>query len=136
MTNTEIKRTQKDMYAEILNILDEYENVDHLVEFVNKKIEQIDKKAATAKTKAAEKKAKSDELQDVIESTLTDEFATLAEIQSQIDFNDEVVSTQKISSRLKNLVDAGVAEKSEVKVPGGEGQKSRKVMAYRLAQEA
>ena len=131
MTNTEIKRTQKDMYAELLNILEEYEGVDHLVDFINKKIEQIDAKAEKAKSKAAEKKAEADELQNVIADILTDEFVTIPEILNQIE-GDEI-STQKISARLKKLVDAGVAEKSEIKVAGGEGQKSRKLVAYRLA---
>ena len=131
MTNTENKRTQKEMYVELLNILEEYEGVDHLVDFVNKKIEHIETNAEKPKSQAAEKKAESDELQNVIADILTDEFVTIPEILNQIEGDD--ISTQKISARLKKLVDAGVAEKSEIKVAGGEGQKSRKLVAYRLA---
>ena len=131
MTNTEIKRTEKAMYAEIITILEEYENVDDLIALMNKKINQIETKAQKAKEKAAEKKAEADELQNVIADILTDEFVTIPEILNQIE-GDEI-SAQKISARLKKLVDAGVAEKSEIKVAGGEGQKSRKLVAYRLA---
>ena len=133
MTNTEIKRTQREMYCEILNILNEYEDVDYLIDFINKKVEQIDTKAEKAKVKAAEKKEKADELRDVIEGVLTDEFMTINEITEMV--NDTDVSTHKVAPRLKALVEAGVAIKGEVKIPGSEGVKARKLVAYKLASE-
>ena len=132
--NTEIKKTQREMYGEILNILDEYEGVDHLVEFINKKVEQIDTKAEKAKAKAAEKKEKADELRDVVEGVLTNELQTINAITEAVIANGVEVTTHKVAPRLKALVEAGVAEKGEVKVPGGEGQKARKLVAYKLVE--
>lgn len=131
--NTEIKKTQREMYVEILDILSEYEEVDHLVEFCEKKIEQIDTKAEKAKAKAAENKEKSDELRDAVEAVLTNELATITDITDAVNANGFDVTTHKVAPRLKALVEAGVAEKSEVKVPGGDGQKARKLVAYKLA---
>lgn len=133
MANTEIKKTQREMYGEILNILNEYEDVDYLIDFINKKVEQIDMKAEKAKVKAAEKKEKADELRDLIEGILTDEFMTINEITEIV--NDPDVSTHKVAPRLKALVEAGIAVKGEVKVSGGEGSKARKLVAYKLASE-
>lgn len=131
--NAEIKKTQKEMYAEILVILNEFEEVDHLVDFVNKKIEQIDNKAVKAKAKAAEKKVEADELRDVVADVLTDDFMTIADITDAVNANGYEVTTHKVAPRLKALVEAGIAEKGEVKVAGGEGQKARKLVAYKLA---
>lgn len=131
--NTEIKKTQREMYVELLDILEEFEEVDHLVAFCKKKIEQIDTKAANAKAKAAENKEKPDELRDAVESVLTDELATITDITEAVKANGFDVTTHKVAPRLKALVEAGIAEKSEVKVSGGEGQKARKLVAYKLA---
>lgn len=135
MANTEIKKTQREMYGEIIDILNEYEyeDVKHLIELMNKKIEQVDTKAEKAKAKAAEKKEKADELRDLIEGVLTDEFMTINEITEIV--NDPDVSTHKVAPRLKALVEAGIAVKGEVKVSGGEGSKARKLVAYKLASE-
>ena len=102
-----------------------------LVDFCTNEIALLDKKAAKAKETAAKKKAESDELTDTIAALLTDEYQTIADITAQID--DEDVTVHKTSYRLTQLAKSGVAVKSEVSIPGTNGQKARKVVAYALA---
>jgi recombination protein RecA len=45
----------------------------------------------------------------------------------------EDVTVHKVSYRLTQLVKSGVAVKEDVKIPGWEGQKARKIAGYRLA---
>ena len=104
--------------------------VADLVEYCEKEIELLDKKAAKAKETAAKKKAESDELTDVIASLLTDELQTTADIAAKIEGED--VTVHKVSYRLTQLTKSGVAVKDEVSIPGKDGQKARKVVAYRL----
>ena len=101
-----------------------------LTAYCTNEIGLLDKKAAKAKENAAAKKAEKDELCLAVESVLTDEFQTRQEVADQIEGDD--VTVAKVGYRLTKLVELGVAEKSEVSVPGAEG-KARKVVAYRLA---
>lgn len=96
-------------------------------------INLLDKKAAKAKATAAAKKSEKDELCVAVEAVLTEEFQTRNDIAAQIEGED--ISVAKVGYRLTKLVEMGVAEKSEVSVPGAEG-KARKVVAYRLATAA
>ena len=102
-----------------------------LVDFCTNEIALLDKKAAKAKETAAKKKAESDELTDTIAALLTDEAQTIADITAQID--DEDVTVHKVSYRLTQLAKAEKAERTEISIPGKDGQKARKVVAYALA---
>ena len=104
--------------------------VNDVIDYAVKAQEQLASKAAKAKAKAAEKKAEGDELRDAVQAALTDEYEPIAEIASRIEGEDVTVS--KVTYRLTALVKAGIAEKSEIKV-SGEGEKTRKIMGYRLA---
>ena len=101
-----------------------------LTAYCTNEINLLDKKAAKAKETAAAKKAEKDELCVAVEAVLTDEFQTRDEVTSHIEGED--VTVAKVGYRLTKLVELGVAEKTEVSVPGADG-KARKVVAYRLA---
>ena len=99
---------------------------DEMVAFIDKQIEQLDKKASRAKEKAAEKKVEGDALREVVAGILTSEYQAIDDIVAQI--NDEEITKGKVVSRLTQLVEAGIAEKDQIK----DEAKNRKVMAYRL----
>lgn len=126
------KLTKKDKLTAIIATL-KGEGTDvavaDLVAYCEKEIELLDKKAAKAKETAAKKKAESDELTDVIASLLTDELQTTADIAAKIEGED--VTVHKVSYRLTQLTKAERAEKTEISIPGKDGQKARKVVAYR-----
>lgn len=103
---------------------------EELKAFAENEIALLDKKAAKAKESAAKKRAEADELQIAVQAVLTDEFAPIAEIAALVESEDVTVS--KVTYRLNALVEAGVAEKSDIKVPA-EGKKSRTIKGYRLA---
>ena len=135
------KITKRDMYEAIkgladsgaLHMQDFNEDISDsaVAEFCEKEIALLDKKAAKAKETAAKKKAEGDELTDAVRAVLSpDEFQSIADVAAQIEGEDVTVS--KVTYRLTQLVRNGEAEKQEISVAGGEGQKSRKIMAYRL----
>ena len=104
------------------------------VEFCDKEIAALDKKAAKAKERAAEKKAEADVLTDAVKAALTDEFATRDVIALAVaETFGEDATISKVGYRLTQLVKEGVAEKGEITVPASEGQKARKLAAYKLA---
>lgn len=140
-TTTTTKVTKKDHLNDLINLLAqcaEIPDVDFsgydfnaLTGFCQNEIALLEKKASKAKEAAAAKKAEKDELCEAVESVLTDEFQTRDEVTAQIEGED--VTVAKIGYRLTKLVSLGVAEKGEVTIPGSEGQKARKVVAYKLA---
>lgn len=103
---------------------------DALTAFCANEITLLDNKAAKAKETAAAKKAEKDELCVAVEAALTTEFETRDAITGRIEGDD--VTVAKVGYRLTKLVELGVAEKTEVSVPGADG-KARKVVAYKLA---
>ena len=122
----ENKITKKEMYEMIKNALADQAVV---VEFCDKEIAALDRKAAKAKETAAKKRAEGDELTEVVESVLTDELTTIADITAKIDGPD--VTVHKVSYRLGQLAKNGKAIKEEITIPGVDGTKARKVMAYK-----
>lgn len=102
---------------------------DMLIAFCDKEIASLDKKSAKAKETAAAKKVAGDALRDAVQAVLTDEYATIAEIAEKVE--DADATPAKITYRLNKLVELGLAEKTEMTIEGGEGQKKRKVQGYR-----
>lgn len=96
-----------------------------LIKFIDKQIALIDSKAEKAKARNAEKKANGDELREVVQNVLTDEFQTIDAIVAQIE--GEEVTKAKVTARLTALVNNGIAEKTDVKDDEG-----RKLKAYKL----
>lgn len=102
-----------------------------LAAFAENEIALLDKKAVKAKERAAQKRAEGDDLTDAVRAALTDELQTTGDIAVKIEGED--VTVAKVSNRLTRLVNTGEAIKEQVTIPGTDGQKSRKIMAYKLA---
>lgn len=104
-----------------------------VAEFCDNEIALLDKKAIKAKERAAEKRAAGDELTDAVRAALTDEFAIIADIAAKVaETYGEDATVAKVTYRLGQLVKNGEAENTDVKVAGGEGQKTRTIKAYRI----
>lgn len=128
------KITNKSRYAAIINALMGAPcdiETDELVNFCERQIAAIDRKSEKARERAAEQRKVSDELTERIAAMLTDEPQTLGELAAAI--GDEDITTSKVSARCSKLVKEGRAAKTEVTVPGMEGTKSRKLVAYTCA---
>lgn len=128
------KITNKSRYAAIINVLTGVPSdieTDELVNFCERQIDAIDRKSEKARARAAEQRKVSDELTERIAAMLTDEPQTLGELAAAI--GDEDITTSKVSARCSKLVKEGRAAKTEVTVPGTEGTKSRKLVAYTCA---
>ena len=127
------KKITKRAYYEMLKEIVYPTNADcemtveqgELIEFIDKQIALIDSKAEKAKVRNAEKKANGDELREVVQNVLTDEFQTIDAIVAQIE--GEEVTKAKVTARLTALVNNGIAEKTDVKDDEG-----RKLKAYKL----
>lgn len=130
------KITKKEMFEIIAKGMETGEwavEADVVIDFCEKEIETLEKKAAKAKERAAAKKAESDVLMGEVEAALTaDEFQVIADIAAKVAEVDADATVSKVTYRLTKLVEAGVAEKAQVTIPGGEGVKARKVQGYRL----
>ena len=133
MTN-EIKVSKRDYLTAIIGAMHTGEikyDPNDVIAFCEHEIELLDKKTAKAKERAAAKRAEGDELTEQIYNVLyDDEFMTIPEIVKAL--GDEDVSAQKASYRLRSLVEANRAEKTEITVAGSDGGKASKRVAYRL----
>ena len=137
------KLTKKDFYNALINYAtngtmeiekndETYEiTADELLKFAKREIELIDNKAAKAKERASKTTAATDALSEKVANVLTDEFQSIADVVILV--NDDDATLSKVTYRLNALVKAGTAEKGEIKIPGGDGQKTRKITGYRLA---
>lgn len=105
---------------------------DVVMAFCDKEIASLDAKAAKAKERAAAKKSEGDELMDQVREALTGEFRVIADIAADVAEVNADATVAKTTYRLTKLVEAGVAEKTQTTIPGGDGVKARKVQAYRL----
>ena len=103
-----------------------------VIAFCDKEIDSLDAKAVKAKERAAAKKAEADELMKTVEAALTEEYATIADIAAVVAETDPDATVSKVTDRLTKLVEAGIAEKTDVTVPATEGSKARKVKAFRV----
>ena len=129
------KTTKKEHFAMLRAIMEndmaDHPNCDELLEFLDKEVAALDKKAEDAKKRAAKNKAAGDELRDKIFAALTeDDFQTTPEIVKALE--DETLSTQKVTARLTQLVNAGLVEKEDVKRPDPSNpEKNVKKVGYR-----
>ena len=136
MTTATTKITKRDRYTSIIDILKDVNADADLVAFCEGEIALLDKKSAKAKETAAAKKTEVDTLTESIKGalgTLADgAYATIADVTAMVGADDEEVTPNKVSYRLSQLVKAGVAESTDVKVPATETSKARTIKAYRL----
>ena len=133
MENTN-KITKREKYEAIINVFKTGETAidpEILIAFCEDEIASLEKKAAKAKETAAAKKAAPDALVATIESALTGEFQTVAEILAVVNETDAEATAQKVVYRLGKMVEAGSVERTEVSVPATETSKARKVKAFR-----
>lgn len=132
MTN-EVKVSKRDYLTAIIGAMHTGEikyDPNDVIAFCEHEIELLDKKTAKAKERAAAKRAEGDELTEQIYNVLyDDEFMTIPEIVKAL--GDESVSAQRASYRLRSLVESHRAEKTEVSIPGADGGKSSKKVAYK-----
>lgn len=127
------KVTKREMFEEI-KVLAEDAGREDVVAFCDKEIASLDAKALKAKERAAAKKAEADTLKALVADTLTDEFATIADITAKVVETDAEATVGKVTNRLTKLVAEGVAEKTELTIPGKDGTKARKVKGFRVAE--
>ena len=107
---------------------------DVIIEFCNAEIAALDKKSAKAKERAAEKRAEGDTLTAIVKDALTDECEVIADIAAKVAaVAGEDATLHKVQYRLGQLAKNGDAVSTDVKVPGGDGQKTRTIKAYKLA---
>lgn len=104
--------------------------------FCDKEIASLDAKAAKAKERAAAKKAEADVLMGQVQDALTGEYQVIADIAAIVAEVNPDATISKVTYRLGKLVEAEIAEKTQVTIPATETTKTRKVQAYRLAQQA
>ena len=102
--------------------------------FCDKEIASLDAKAAKAKERSAAKKAEADALMGQVEDALTGEFQTIADIAAAVSAVNADATVSRVTYRLTKLVEGGIAEKTDVSVPGVDGGKARKVKAFRICQ--
>lgn len=125
---TDVKKiTKAEYFGMIKDVVagSDAENAQELMDFIDRQVKLIASKAEKAKERAAKQKAKGDELREAVQAVLTGELQVIDEIVAQVDFED--VTKAKVTARLTQLVNAGIAVKEQQKVD------SRKVMAYKLA---
>ena len=128
------KLTKRSVYEALLKMVETGTleiTEDELKTFCENEIALLDKKAEKAKERAATKRAEGDALTDAVRSALTGEFESIADIAARIEGED--VTVAKVQYRLGQLAKNGEAVKEQITIPGSEGQKARKVMAYKLA---
>ena len=128
------KLTKRSVYEALLKMVETGTleiTEDELKTFCENEIALLDKKAEKAKERAATKRAEGDALTDAVRAVLTSEFEPIADIAARIEGDD--VTVAKVQYRLGQLVKAGEAEKEQITIPATEGQKSRKIMAYRIS---
>lgn len=127
------KITKREHFQNIIDMMDGAENKytpEQVIEFCLSEIAHLDKRAEKARENAAKKKAEGDDLTQVILASLScEEFKTINDIVKAI--NDESVTPNKITYRLGQLFKNDLIEKTEINIAGKDGQKARKVKAYR-----
>lgn len=118
---------------EILNaLMDGTLDRETLVAYCEKELASLEHKAEKAKERAAAKREAGDELQNLVTSVLTPDFASRDDITARVQETDPEATVGKVGYRLTALVKAGVAQKAEAMVADAEG-KNKKVTVYALA---
>lgn len=131
------KITKREMFEAIKETFETGEckfDAEVVKAFCDKEIAALDAKAAKAKERAAAKKAEADVLMTQVSEALTGEFQTIADIAAAVAEVNADATVSKVTYRLTKLVEAGVAEKTDVTVPGVDGAKARKVKAFRAVE--
>lgn len=127
MAETTVKMTKAMWFEVIRGIVEasDSEQKGEMLDFIDTQLEQLAKKAEKAKERAEKVKVEGDELREIVQSVVTEDFQTADAIAAQIEGED--ITKAKVTARLTQLVKAGIVEKESMKTEDG-----RKVMHYRL----
>ena len=118
---------------EILNaLMDGTLDRETLIAYCEKELASLEHKAEKAKERAAAKREAGDELQNLVASVLTPDFASRDDITARVQETDPEATVGKVGYRLTALVKAGIAQKAEAMVADAEG-KNKKVTVYAIA---
>jgi len=123
------KKTKAMYFNELRTIVEtldmDQEQQNEMLEFIDKELATLEARKEAAAKRAAKKKQESDELTDKIYAVLDDdEYMTVDNIVEALD--DAEVTRNKVTARLKKLVDNGLVEKEKIKIEGIDGKR----MAY------
>ena len=133
----ETKITEKMMFEAIKKTFEtgacEYAP-EEVIAFCDKKIEAIDNRAEKARERAKAKRAEVDVMLEQVESALTDEFMSIADIAGEVIEVNEEATPAKIQYRLNKLVAEGRAVKEQMTIPATETSKTRHIMGYKRAE--
>lgn len=124
------KITEREIYNAIL---DETIDRDLLVEFATKKLTQLDHRNEKAKERAAKKRAEGDELTEKVFALVSADPQSREDITNALIAAGEDVTVGKVGYRLSALVADGRIVKEEAVLPGGDGEKTKRVMVYSIA---
>ena len=130
-TNAVEKKTQVQMFSEIINMIHPLEGSDEYVEFLRGRVDLLLKQGEAAKARKAKKAAEKgdDELMAAVAAQLDSRLKTRDEITEALELDFPEVTKAKVTARLSKLVAQGVAGKLRINL--GEG---KRCMAYALAQ--
>jgi hypothetical protein len=108
MANTNTKMTQKEMFTEIINVLEGNGSevpVDEMVEFVKGRIDVLSRKSGSRKPSKVQ--AETEKAKEKVLEVLTSEGQTVSEIIAKVDFSEFSFepSSQKVSAMLKKMVE-------------------------------
>ena len=118
---------------EILNaLMDGTLDRETLIAYCEKELASLEHKAEKAKERAAAKREAGDELQNLVASVLTPDFASRDDSTARVQETDPEATVGKVGYRLTALVKAGIAQKAEAMVADAEG-KNKKVTVYAIA---
>lgn len=112
------KVTKRDYYGMLLDIEEVKQNKE-LVEFIEAQIAILERKAEKAKERAAAKKTEPDELRDAVYAQLNDtDYLPIKDIVTAVEANTDIaeITNAKVVARLTQLINNGLAEKTNIKV--------------------
>ena len=105
MTNTN-KKTQKELYTEIINRLGELENTEELIAFCEDRIEKLGRKSTADKKANAENEELKEVILDILERTNCEH--TISDLNKYDELREYV--PQKITNLVTQLKKAGLVE--------------------------
>lgn len=106
--------------------------VEELSDFIATELEHIEVRAEKEKARAEKRKSEGDALREAVQSVLTEDYQSADEILEAVYtlVEDDSLTKSKITSRLTQLIKAGIAEKEFQKTEEG-----KKRTFYRLVSE-
>lgn len=130
MADKATKMTKRDWFELLKTAVEQdaiIEEKDEVIKFLDNEIRILDHKAEQAKERAEKTKKKGDDLRNTVQAALGYDWLNIDEVTAII--GDPEVTKAKVTARLNQLAEVGIAEKEKLK-----GKDGRKVMHYKLAE--